>query len=143
MKIRKYFMKKHLIILGAIIFSTILFQYCCSNQINQKNMSETELSKRKIQPFPRGLIEASITPIEVGERSDKYFCKAAIKKVHKTGGGIRPIAENIEYNFAISDDFFEQLNNKIGKTIICRIAEDNNLLKNNMNEYKIISIIKK
>lgn len=138
---RKFIMKKHLIILGTIILSTILFQHCCPNQIGQKNMNEIESNIRRIKPFPRGLIEASITPIEVGKKNDKYFCKATVDTVHNLGGGIRPLAERTNYTFEIENGLAEYFQKMVGTKIKCRVTEVPMGMNSNMTirKYKIIS----
>ena len=127
----------------CLFLSIIPFQGCCSSQNLNNNISDTKQNKNIVMPFPRGVIETTITLNEMWSNEQNNYCKAAINIVHKTGGGIRPIAENTFYTFVARDELFEQLKNEMGKTIKCRITEVDNLLKNNTNEYKIITIIKK
>ncbi len=134
-------MKKHLIIFGIIVMSIVLFQYCCSNQLSHKNSDEGEPGKNMIKPFPRGLIEASITPNNITVSNDKYFCEATINKIHNIGGGIRPIAESTEYTFEIEYGLIDEFKSILGTKIKCRIAEVPAGMNSNMmvRKYKIVS----
>ena len=128
---------------GIISLCIVLFQGCCSSKSISNNMSNNSPQQNFVMPLPRGVIETTITINEVWSNEQNNFCKAAINIVHKTGGGIRPIAENTFYTFRVEDELFEQLENKLGKTIKCRVVEVNNLVNNISNKYKIISILKK
>ena len=127
---------------GFFILSIFLFQGCCSTKNIDNNMNNNSLQQNFKKPFPRGVIETTITVNEVWSNERNNYCKAAINIVHKTGGGIRPIAENTFYTFGVEDELFKQLENEMGKTIKCRIAEVNNSLNNDKHVYKIISILK-
>jgi hypothetical protein len=134
-------MKKHLISFGIIFMSIVLFQHCCLNQVGHKNSDEKEPRKNIIKPFPRGIIEASITPINITVKNDKYFCEATINKIHNIGGGIRPIAESTEYTFEIEYDLIDDFQAILGNKTKCRIAEVPAGMNSNMvsRKYKIVS----
>ena len=134
-------MKKYLKIFGIIVISIVLFQHCCSSQLSHKNSEEGEPRNNMIKPFPRGLIEASITPNKITVSNEKYFCEATINKIHNIGGGIRPLAERTDYTFEIEYGLIDDFQSILGTKIKCRIAEVPAEMNSNIviRKYKIVS----
>jgi hypothetical protein len=117
-------MKTHKKILQMVILviPVLLFQQCCANQGASK-VNDKIIAQHHIKPTPRGIIEATIIPIQIIENNTNSFCKVRIKEVLKIGGGIRPIAANTEYTFHIETEIKDQLKSGIGETFLCHIVE--------------------
>lgn len=132
---------KNVMLIFSFFIASSIFQNC-SNIENKNMMNDSTLQKQNAS-FPRGIIEITIVPVEIIENEKLIFCKATIDKVHKTGGGIRPVAEKTDYSFEVNQTHKEHLKKNIGTPIRCQIAEImGGMYPTNASKYKIIRIIK-
>ncbi len=122
---------------------TLAIFSCCSKIENESMAGDKGLQKQVIESVPRGIIEATLIPNEIIEIDKRNICKATINTVHRTGGGIRPIAEKTDYSIEVNQNILEEIKNYIGKPIRCQIAEIPGWMGSGKSKnYKIIRILK-
>ncbi|MEE9429586.1 MAG: hypothetical protein V3V16_01000 [Melioribacteraceae bacterium] len=136
--------KPKLLLLLFMFLALLIFSQCCSSK--EKIKEESKMEKNQIQKsIPRSMIDASCTIIKVFEENNTTFCSVKIDTVHGYGGGVRSLAEGVNYKVEIDKNVLQKikLNDNIGNILRCRlISMPSGMGQESKNRMKIVSVNK-